>query len=351
MLKEKKRNYNIDFLRGIATLWIIVIHTAFWSGTIYLPKEFYNLTLLLDVPAFMYISGISFNFSNSIIKAIKGIINQWKKWCFFLVFFSLIGFVLYRNSFHFSSIINWIFYYFDSDSVLPVVSGSIWFSRMYIQVTLFCAIIICLNNYFVKEEKQKEQNLLIIISLLFLILGYSSLSKNHFILSSYTSLYSIIFLLGYVTYKYKINFKQLLVYCFINLLVLFTVFYLKGFNITNFQDLKFPPSIYYLNICLFSIFIFWYLKDNIKIKEKNPINYIGKNAIFFYYFQGISSSLIFYLYKYLVNRNIFIIFIILLTVNVILTTIGAILLEKIYNKIFVKERFSKIKNFIKPTQK
>lgn len=65
---SQKRNYNIDFLRGIATLWIIVIHTAWWSGTIYLPSWFSNLTLLIDVPVFMFISGISFNYVNSIIK-------------------------------------------------------------------------------------------------------------------------------------------------------------------------------------------------------------------------------------------------------------------------------------------
>ena len=42
----KKRNYNIDFLRGIATISIIIIHTAFWSGTEYLPSWVSNLTLL-----------------------------------------------------------------------------------------------------------------------------------------------------------------------------------------------------------------------------------------------------------------------------------------------------------------
>ena len=51
----KKRNNNIDFLRGIATLCIILIHTAFWTGEMYLPAWFKNLTLLVDVPVFMYI--------------------------------------------------------------------------------------------------------------------------------------------------------------------------------------------------------------------------------------------------------------------------------------------------------
>ena len=73
---EKKRNYNIDFLRGIATLCILLIHTTFWSGEAYLPKWFIALSMLIDVPAFMFISGITFNFSNSFSKNIKGIVEQ-----------------------------------------------------------------------------------------------------------------------------------------------------------------------------------------------------------------------------------------------------------------------------------
>lgn len=50
--KLMKRDYYLDFLRGIAALNIIIIHTAFWSGEGYVPTIIKNLTLLLDVPFF-----------------------------------------------------------------------------------------------------------------------------------------------------------------------------------------------------------------------------------------------------------------------------------------------------------
>ena len=81
----KKRNYNIDFLRGIATISIIIIHTAFWSGTEYLPSWVSNLTLLLDVPAFIFISGITSSYSKTFMKKINGLLKLWQKWIFFLL--------------------------------------------------------------------------------------------------------------------------------------------------------------------------------------------------------------------------------------------------------------------------
>ena len=190
----KKRNNNIDFLRGIATIGIIVIHTAFYSGLSYLPPWFYNLTLLLDVPAFMFISGISFNYVKSFMKNITGILTQWKKWLYFLVFYTLIILVLFPAEFHIKDLISWMFYSFPNHNSLIVVEGSIWFMYMYIKVTIFSTIIICLNNYFVKEENKQISNLIKVTMLLFLIYSSMCISGKYMILDDYTFFYSSIYL-------------------------------------------------------------------------------------------------------------------------------------------------------------
>jgi fucose 4-O-acetylase-like acetyltransferase len=54
-----KRDLYIDFAKGLATLSIIFIHTAFWSGQLYLPSEVRTLSLLIDVPVFFALSGLT----------------------------------------------------------------------------------------------------------------------------------------------------------------------------------------------------------------------------------------------------------------------------------------------------
>ena len=79
-----ERNNYIDFLRGIASIGIIAIHTAFWSGQSYTPEWFWNLTLLLDVPFFFYLSGWASSYKKSDIKkTCKSILDIWCKWIFF----------------------------------------------------------------------------------------------------------------------------------------------------------------------------------------------------------------------------------------------------------------------------
>ena len=54
-----KRDLYIDFAKGLATLSIVFIHTAFWSGQLYLPSEVRTLSLLIDVPVFFALSGLT----------------------------------------------------------------------------------------------------------------------------------------------------------------------------------------------------------------------------------------------------------------------------------------------------
>lgn len=54
-----KRDLYIDFAKGFATLAIIFIHTVFWSGQFYVPTELRVLSLLIDVPLFFALSGLT----------------------------------------------------------------------------------------------------------------------------------------------------------------------------------------------------------------------------------------------------------------------------------------------------
>lgn len=344
----KKRNNNIDFLRGIATLCIIVIHTAFWTGEAYLPPWVTNLSLLIDVPVFMFISGISFSFINSISKNIILLIKQWKKWLFFILIYTLIILIFYNSQFSIKDFICWLVYYFPNNTSLTVVGGSIWFWVMYIKVTIICSIIIHTNNKLEKNKEKNIRNLIYIGLLTTLMFMYTSLSGlNEFIFDAKTLFFMIIYILGYLSLNYKINLKQTLIYEFITILITFILFYSYKYTLADLQTIKFSFSVVYLPFALISIILFWYLKDKLKIKDKNPIVYIGKNAIWFYFAQGISSSFLFYVYPYISNHRDIVVFPIMLIINVALATIMAIILEKSYNIIDKIEKNDKILKVVK----
>jgi hypothetical protein len=97
------------------------------------------LTLLVDVPVFIFISGISFSFIKTISKNVILLIKQWKKWIFFILIYSMIILIFYRSQFSIKDFICWIVYYFPNPTSLIVVQGSIWFWIMYIKVTTVCS--------------------------------------------------------------------------------------------------------------------------------------------------------------------------------------------------------------------
>ncbi len=344
---KKERNYNIDFLRGIAVLCIVLIHTVWWSGTSYLPSEFSNICLLIDVPVFIFISGMSFNYINSITKSLKGIINQWKKWIYFLLIYIILIIVLYNGSINLKDIFSWITYTFPTNTSIPVVPGSIWFMVMYIKVALFCSIIICAINYFSKEKK--EQDLILLLVTMLMIFIYTSTAGNFLFFDEYLSFYSLIFVLGYILCNYKIKgLKQFALYELSALTMTFITFKIYGFGINEIQVAKFPPSIPYLPFSMISIAFFWYLKDKLKIGVNNKINYIGQNAIFFYFSQGVSSSFLYFFQNHITTNSNILMFIVLFGINITCTIIGAYLLEKSYTYILKILKKSNVKKFFIP---
>lgn len=54
-----QRDLYIDFAKGLATLSVIFIHTAFWSGQFYVTTEVRVFSLLFDVVLFYALSGIT----------------------------------------------------------------------------------------------------------------------------------------------------------------------------------------------------------------------------------------------------------------------------------------------------
>ena len=171
----RSRNYNLDFYRGFAAIWIVFIHCCFWSGDGYVPLNVKSLSLFIDVPLFMFISGMTYNYSNSVKKTIKGLLKLYFKYFVFFCIYML--FVLYfdYNSFNFENFKNGLLFKYSDTMPLQVVGGSMWFMPMYFFVSFFSSIFISAVDKIVDTKKNLIW-FIIMILVFYLILNFFSFS-------------------------------------------------------------------------------------------------------------------------------------------------------------------------------
>ena len=92
---------------------------------------------------------------------------------------------------------------------------------------------------------------------------------------------------------------------------------------------KFPPKLLYIFWSSFSIITLFVFYNRLKISKPNFITNIGTNAIFYYFAQGISSSLVYFIVVPLEEKmSWWILMAIIYILNVALAIIIANLLQK-----------------------
>ena len=80
MVYTGSRDHCLDFLRGLAAISIIFIHTAYHSGDWYVPENVRTIALLLDVPFFMFLTGWSTYYSCNLQRLIRTFFHSWLLW-------------------------------------------------------------------------------------------------------------------------------------------------------------------------------------------------------------------------------------------------------------------------------
>lgn len=284
----RSRNYNLDFYRGFAAIWIVFIHCCFWSGDGYVPLNVKSLSLFIDVPLFMFISGMTYNYSNSVKKTINGLLKLYFKYFVFFCIYML--FVLYfdYNSFNFENFKNGLLFKYSDTMPLQVVGGSMWFMPMYFFVSFFSSIFISAVDKIVDTKKNLIW-FIIMILVFYLILNFFSFSLGLFLKEM--TLFIIIYLLGYYAYNNNLSFKKFIViFCSLSLFLI--ILLLKAdYSFSLMQSYKSAFNFVYFTYSMLSIITIWYINSIYKVKN-NIICTIGKNAILFYFAQGVGSSLL-----------------------------------------------------------
>lgn len=338
ILSRAERNNYIDFLRGIAAMGIIAIHTAFWGGQSYTPQWFWNITLLLDVPFFFYLSGWASSYKKSdVMRSCKSLLNIWYKWVFFISVVSLFCFFskVFPYSFEGVSDIRDLFQNYMFNVSIPgfcVIAGSIWFLPYYFVVLAVNSIVMMILQKSDKEAEYKITYMAILLGL-FVWISYGKyflgLDLRFFLF------YSFFWMFGMNRKGMTKNIQQLI--CIVLLLIISTIFvsYLQGLPIYDLQSAKFPPSIKYGLVSLISVVIAKFFDGKYTAKN-NFIEHIGKNAIFYYFGQGIGSSVNYFMVNMINLNNWIIKWMLTYVINVIITIFIAEVLALIYSKVFKK---------------
>lgn len=309
-----KRDLYIDFAKGFATLSIIFIHTVFWSGQFYIPTEVRLLSLLIDVPLFYALSGLTSggNIEKTLYRLLKLQIT-------FMMFVTLLFFIDYLfkvfglNVFgmqwmkefystfgskyvprsiseipQWQNLGNWYLHQYTNADTFPVVMGSFWYLKVYFILTVFGVLVI---KFFPKHLNW-------FIALCFGLTLLFNLFPHYYPTGQvgYVAFYLGVFLLANKLKGKAIPSKAIPALYVILLLVLVILFWNEGKEIfLKMNKAKFPPKLLYIFWSSYSLLTLLVLYNRVKIAKESLVTFIGKNAIFFYFAQGISSSLVYFI--------------------------------------------------------
>lgn len=289
----QQRNEYIDFLRGIGAVGIIAIHTAFWSGQSYTPPWFWNLTLFLDVPIFFYLSGWGSSYrKNNIILVAKSLLSIWHKWVFFVSILAIFCFVSKWSpaSFQGVSDIGDLANNYMFNVSIPgfcVVAGSIWFMPIYAVVVFVNSVILT----FIQKSDNKGEAQNAYMWLLLALFVWISFGKYFLGLDiTYFCFYGFFWMMGYQRRGKANGIKSFLAAILLCVLGIYLFSAIQGIPLYDIQSAKFPPTLKYGSASMISILIAKFMEQYIS-KYNKVLVHIGKNAIFYYFGQGVGSSL------------------------------------------------------------
>lgn len=161
---------------------------------------------------------------------------------------------------------------------------------------------------------------------------YSSFGGVFFGMSGYFWFYMFFYLLGYSLAEYRIKKWK---YTILLIGIVAVLWYLSaklcGLALIDLQGAKFPPRVMYFMASFISIILIMSLKGRIdQVAANKYICRIGRNAIWFYYTQGIGASILYFIRDYIPETQWFVKWLILAIINIVITILLSELILALY---------------------
>ncbi len=293
---KRPRAHYIDLVRGICALSIVFIHTCFWSGGGYVPIPIKSISLLLDVPAFFFIAGMTRAYIQK-----DTILTQLIK---LSMVFVLLGLLcnLVDGEVTWASIFRPLFLMgINVSPLFKVVPSSYWFVPIYACTIILGGVIIkhTGGGYIMGVISLIVLTYVLAFGGLLNFAGYSFLgSRLEMLLFPVAS-----YLFGYWCQQHIIQAeihkrrKFVLLLAFVAFIVFCLCYLSEGSGVYNLQINKFPVKLPYIAAsCLSMAGIIFFASDALRNRF---FEHVGRNAIFYYAGQGVSSSLLFLISPYI----------------------------------------------------
>ena len=152
-----KRIDSIDFIKGLAILNIILVHTVWWGGYTLINNTsvFKQLPLLFDIPVFFFVTGLLQSYKSFITfkKTVSTFLKQYSLYILIVGIWVLLSLLSYDPP-QLANILNAIFLVsFKQSYPVEGIALSIWFFKAYFGIIFF--------SYFLSKIQHKWIKLLI----------------------------------------------------------------------------------------------------------------------------------------------------------------------------------------------
>ena len=327
----------VDWFKGIMIVWVIHIHTVYWSGDAYVPEGVRQMTLLADVPILFFISGYFTRpapFFTCLGNTIKQFIRLYLHYvvvsCLLLcavvpVTVVLSGWDQVDIGPSFTSVFNML----PHGNLWGSIRGynySLWYVRDYFSLLVFVPFIAGLRALFTIKV-----NLLLFV-LLCTALFPKEYPDQSFLFSSCgaVSFYLLFLLLGMIfrEQEQRLETVSILLSLLLTTCLGLVIFYSDNRELFT-SRYKFPPSIQYLVYSLPLVHVFVLLKRKRQQSSRAYnrassllLRWCGVNIFYIYLFQGAVCSLPGYFIEPLVA--VFhpgILYVLILSFNLVLTLV------------------------------
>ncbi|GGP20486.1 acyltransferase family protein [Silvimonas iriomotensis] len=280
----------LDGLKGFAVISVVFIHSVFWSGDSYTPAWLHGACLWLDVPLFFFLAGWS---CSKVASPRKTWLNLWRLQWRYMAFVSVVwlGYVLSGHHLPALRLLEWYLHDYRMAAGDDVVMGSMWFMRVYLGVSAAAIALIWFH------ERAALTVALVLVGTLFLsqLAPDADWDTGWLPIVAFGMFYLPLFLLGYC------HARQRLPWYWFALITLQAIWQLcctpqLHDALVHLQTYKFPPQALYfacswLSLCTLLLLTRWRPVSWLFTQE--PLRWVGRNAIYVFFAQGVSATLIY----------------------------------------------------------